>query len=52
MKWKLNDGQFGKGFVTAKAIVAPLKELTIPRGLLNLPSMCDLESNVKLTEEA
>ena len=31
MKWKLNDGQFGKGFVTAKAIVAPLKELTIPR---------------------
>ena len=34
MKWKLNDGQFGKGFVTAKAIVAPLKELTIPRGLL------------------
>ena len=31
MKWKLNDGQFGTRFVAAKARVAPLKELTIPR---------------------
>ena len=31
MKWKLDDGQFGTRFVAAKARVAPLKELTIPR---------------------
>ena len=31
MKWKLSDGQFGTRFVAAKARVAPLKELTIPR---------------------
>ena len=31
MKWKLDNGQFGTRFVAAKARVAPLKELTIPR---------------------
>lgn len=30
-RWKLVDGHFGRTFVVAKARVAPLKELTIPR---------------------
>ena len=30
-RWKLVDGNFGTRFVAAKARVAPLKELTIPR---------------------